>query len=194
MSSPERAAAPERAPLSSPSLRAVAREAIEHGVREGRPPHLELALYPPALREPRASFVTLRRAGELRGCTGTLEPHEPLVVGVAHNAFRSAFADPRFPPLAADELEGLEVCVSILSPLEPVPARSQADLLAALRPGIDGLVLRDRAAASTFLPSVWESLPSPRDFLAALVRKAGLPPGHWSATLRFERYTAEEAD
>jgi AmmeMemoRadiSam system protein A len=188
MSSPERVAA------RPASLRAVAREAIEHGLREGRPPQLDASLYPPALREPRASFVTLRCGGELRGCTGTLEPREPLVVGVARNAWRSAFADPRFPPLAEGELEDVEISVSVLSPLEDLPARSRDELLAALRPGVDGLVLRDRAAASTFLPSVWESLPDPAAFLAALARKAGLAPDHWSPTLRFERYTADEAD
>jgi hypothetical protein len=185
---------PEARPQARPSLRAVARQAIVHGLREGRPPRLDPERYPPELREPRASFVTLQHGGELRGCTGTLEATEPLVVGVAHNAWRSAFSDPRFPPLAWAELHGLEISVSVLSALEALPAGSEAELLAALRPGIDGLVLRDGSACSTFLPAVWESLPSPREFLDALVRKASLPRGYWSPTLRFERYTAEAAD
>jgi AmmeMemoRadiSam system protein A len=187
-------AAGERSSEDFPSLRAIARESIEHGMAFGRPPRLDLGLYPAAWAEPRASFVTLHHAGELRGCTGTLEPREPLVVGVAHNAWRSAFGDPRFPPLGRRELDGLEISVSLLSPPEPLPARSREELLATLRPGTDGIVLREGARCATFLPAVWESLPEPGAFLDALARKAGLAAGHWSATLRFERYTAESAD
>ena len=113
---------------------------------------------------------------------------------MAHNAFRSAFGDPRFPPLLEDELPGLDIHVALLSPLEPLPAGSEQELLAALRPGVDGLVLREGPRTATFLPAVWESLPDPRDFLARLREKAGLPPGHWSASLCFERYTAEEVE
>ena len=188
MSSAERSGAPPQ------GLRAVARDAIAYGLREGQPPQLELGRFSAALLEPRASFVTLHRRGELRGCTGNLEPDGPLVVGVARNAYRSAFSDPRFPPLVELELEELEISVSVLSPLEPIAAGSEAALLALLRPGIDGLVLREGARGATFLPAVWESLPAPRDFLHALERKAGLAPGHWSPQLRFERYTTDSAD
>jgi AmmeMemoRadiSam system protein A len=172
----------------------VARDAIAVGLREGRPPRLDLGRYPEELREPRASFVTLHRRGELRGCTGNLEPDGPLVVGVARNAFRSAFEDPRFPPVTEAEQASLEISVCVLSPLEPLVARSEADLLAKLRPGIDGLVLREGARGATFLPAVWESLPAPEDFLHALLRKAGLAPGHWSPALHFERYTTQSVD
>jgi AmmeMemoRadiSam system protein A len=187
----ERSAGPRQDP---PSLRAVAHEAIEHGLAFGRPPRIDLERYPAAWADPRASFVTLHRAGELRGCTGTLEARDPLVVGVAHNAWRSAFADPRFPPLGRHELDALEISVSLLSAPEPLPARSRQELLATLRPGRDGLVLREGARCATFLPAVWETLPEPADFLDALARKAGLAAGHWSATLRFERYGTEPAD
>jgi len=177
-----------------PSLRAVAREAIAYGLREGRPPELDPAGYPAALAEPRASFVTLHRGGELRGCTGSLEPAEPLVVGVARNAYRAAFSDPRFPPLAGWEIDALEISVSLLSALERIHAASERDLLRILRPGVDGLVVREGARSATFLPTVWESLPEPREFLHALERKAGLEAGHWSPTLRFLRYSTESAE
>jgi AmmeMemoRadiSam system protein A len=180
-------------PLASPSLRAVAREAIEYRLRQGREPETDLSLYPPHLHEPRATFVTLRRHGELRGCTGSLEATRPLVADVVHNACRSAFGDPRFPPLSEAELVGLAISVSLLSPLERLRVASEQELLGALRPGIDGLVLSDAGACATFLPSVWESLPEPPAFLDALRRKAGLPPGHWSETIRFERYTVTDA-
>jgi AmmeMemoRadiSam system protein A len=181
-----------RPPLPT-SLRALAREAIERGLATGCAPQLDVERFEPELREPGASFVTLRRRAELRGCTGTLEARLPLVEDVARNAWRSASADPRFPPLAPAELDELEISVSVLSPLEPFRVESELDLLARLRPGIDGLVLREGAHSATFLPSVWESLAEPRAFLDALRQKAGLPPGHWSGTLRFERYTTRDA-
>lgn len=175
------------------SLCSLAREAIEFGLREGREPAPDPERYELELRAPGASFVTLRRGGELRGCTGSLEAVRPLVEDVARNAWRSASADPRFPPLGASELVNLEISVSVLSPLEPFPASSEEDLLARLRTGVDGLVLREGGHCATFLPSVWESLPEPRDFLDALRQKAGLPRGHWSLALRFERYTTRNA-
>ncbi len=73
----------------------------------------------------------------------------------------------------------------------PFPVDSEADLLARLRPGIDGLILTDGRQRATFLPAVWEDLPTPKAFVDALRRKAGLAAGHWSDTLRIERYTTE---
>lgn len=172
-------------------LKDVARAAIEHGLRHGRPPNPDPADYPPALREPRASFVTLKRGGRLRGCIGSLEAVRPLVVDVAHNAFAAAFQDPRFPPLEAEELNDLDISISVLSPAQPIHFESEADLLARLRPGVDGLILSDGGHRGTFLPSVWEQLPEPAAFLAQLKLKAGLPPDYWSPTLRVERYTTE---
>jgi len=170
----------------------VARDAIERGVREGHVPRVDLDAYPPALREPRAVFVTLRRGGTLRGCTGTLEPQGPLVSEVARIAHRTAFDDPRFAPLGADELDDLDIHLSILGPSEPFAVKAEAELLAGLRPGVDGLLLVDGPHSATFLPAVWESLPDPADFVRELKRKAGLAPDHWSPTLRFERYRVEE--
>jgi len=189
MSSPE----PRGEGAASPSLRAVARDAIEFRLRQGREPETDLSRYPPRLHEPRATFVTLRRHGELRGCTGSLEATRPLVADVVHNACRAAFGDPRFEPLSEAELVGLAISVSLLSPLEPLRVASERGLLEALRPGVDGLVLNDGGACATFLPSVWESLPEPKAFLDALRRKAGLSPGHWSERIRFERYTVTDA-
>jgi hypothetical protein len=174
------------------ALRAVARAAVAHGAREGRELEIEPSRFPAELRLPRASFVTLRRRGALRGCTGSLEAVRALVADVARSAYRSARCDPRFPPVGPAELPELELYISVLGPLEPLHAGSEADLLALLRPRIDGLVLREGAASATFLPAVWESLPEPERFLHELRRKAGLPAGHWSAELRFERYAVEE--
>jgi AmmeMemoRadiSam system protein A len=170
----------------------VALQSIESGLREGRPLEPDPRDYDAPLREPRASFVTLRRQGELRGCIGCLEAREALVASVAGNAWSSAFRDPRFDELSGEELSGIEIRVSVLSPSERVEVASEEELLRSLRPRIDGLVLRDGALEATFLPSVWESLADPRAFLRELRRKAGMSPGGWSKTLEVERYTTEE--
>jgi len=185
MSSPE--------PSHEVSLRAIAREAIAYALREHVAPELDPELFPAALREPGASFVTLEIAGQLRGCTGSLEPTRPLVCDVARNAYRSAFEDPRFPMLRPEELPALDLHVSLLSALVPLPVTSERELLDALRPGVDGLVLREGARSATFLPAVWRSLPDPEAFLEHLRIKAGLPRGYWSEGLRFERYTVADA-
>jgi AmmeMemoRadiSam system protein A len=170
----------------------VARSSIAHGVRHGRPLPVDPQRHPPCLRERRATFVTLERGGELRGCTGSLEASWPLVEAVARCAFRTAFRDPRFPPVAAGELDELELHISILSPLEPLRVASEAELLDRLRPGVDGLVLREGAAVGTFLPQVWDSLPEPSRFVAELKRKAGLGADHWSERIELQRYQVEE--
>lgn len=173
------------------TLLQVARDSIRHGLEHGRPLTVHAADYPEELRPLRASFVTLHRHGELRGCIGILEAHQPLVEDVAYHAWAAAFEDPRFAPLAEWELEGLDIHISILSPPQPLQFENEADLLRQIRPGSDGLILRDRGHRGTFLPSVWESLPQPRDFWQHLKRKAGLPPDWWSDTLQVERYTTE---
>jgi AmmeMemoRadiSam system protein A len=178
---------------ASTSLVGLARSSIEHGLVHGRPLAVEPAAHEPALREPAASFVTLELRSALRGCIGTLEAHRPLAVDVAENAFAAAFRDPRFGPLARVELADLAVHVTLLSPLERLPVASEAELLATLRPGIDGLVLRAGSLRATFLPAVWEDLPEPRDFLRALLRKGGFPDGAWPEEAEVWRYTVREA-
>lgn len=153
---------------------------------------MDLARYPAALRRPAATFVTLKRTGELRGCIGGLTAKQALVLDVAENAAAAALRDPRFYPLTFDELVGLHIHISVLSALAPLTFSSEAELLAQLRPGVDGLLLEVGATyRGTFLPSVWDTLRDPADFLVQLKRKAGLPGDYWSAELRVSRYTTE---
>jgi len=147
--------------------------------------------YSAALQAQGASFVTLHVDKKLRGCIGTLEAEQPLVQDVVKNAYAAAYSDPRFPALTWPEFEHLDVHLSILNPPEPIHFESEEDLLRQLRPGVDGLILKDGFNRGTFLPSVWESLPQPRDFLQHLKLKAGLPPDHWSDTIKVDRYTTE---
>lgn len=154
-------------------------------------PALDLGNEPPALLNPGASFVTLKREGRLRGCIGTLEATRPLASDVLENAYAAACRDPRFPPLNTRELEDLVVSVATLGPHEPLRASTRDALLRALRPGVDGLVVRSGTRRATFLPAVWEQLPDPADFVDALWRKARLVPGSWPDQLVLSRYRVE---
>ncbi len=169
-------------------LLSLARESITHGLDYRQPLPIKPAEYPKALQQAGASFVTLEKQNRLRGCIGTLEAYRPLVVDIAENAFAAAFRDPRFTPLQTDELSELQIHISLLTPPEPLPVKDETELLHQLRPGIDGLILQDGRHRATFLPSVWESLPTQQQFVAQLKLKAGLPVDYWSDTLRFERY------
>jgi len=172
-------------------LRQVALGSIQHGLQTGKPLAVNLTDYPAELSEPRATFVTLEKHGQLRGCIGMLEAVRPLVKDIAENAFSAAFRDPRFPPLQADELVDLAIHLSLLTPAEPMAFDSEQDLLSQLQPGVDGLILAEGYRRGTFLPSVWESLPEPRQFLRHLKQKAGLPPDYWSKNIRISRYRTE---
>lgn len=172
------------------ALLRVAGEAIATGLRDQRW-QPEPAGAPPELRVQRASFVTLHVDGQLRGCIGTLEARDPLIVDIARNAWSAASRDARFTPVEISELDRLRIHISVLSVPEPVSAGSEAELLALMRPGIDGLILEEGNRRGTFLPSVWEQLPDPRDFLRHLKRKAGLPEQYWSESLQISRYTTE---
>ncbi|MEJ2687490.1 MAG: AmmeMemoRadiSam system protein A [Gammaproteobacteria bacterium] len=173
------------------TLLELAVASIRHGLEHGQPLTPETSLYPPSLTVPRATFVTLHKDGDLRGCIGALEPVRALVQDVAHNAYAAAFEDPRFRPVRAEELDRIAVEISILSPAVPMRAESEDDLIGQLRPGVDGLIVAEGPRRGTFLPSVWESLARPEDFLRHLKHKAGLPTDYWSDTLKVWRYTTE---
>jgi AmmeMemoRadiSam system protein A len=152
---------------------------------DDRPPE------PERLRAPGASFVTLENRGALRGCIGTLEPVRPLYLDVTHNAVR-AMTDPRLPPVTRREWPHLDVKVSVLGPPTPLPVTTVAELLAALRPGIDGLTLIAGGRRATFLPSVWHKLPEPAKFVSALLVKGGWPASSWPAGVVVARYTSTD--
>ena len=175
-------------------LLGIAARSIRHGIVHGKACEVDLERLPPALREHRATFVTLESNRRLRGCIGSLQATRPLAEDVAHNAHAAAFTDPRFSPIQEDDLEGLAIKISVLSPPVPMQVESQADLVAQLRPGVDGLILQDGEKRATFLPSVWSGIPEPERFVRQLARKADWPAGHWTETVRAWRYTTEEFD
>lgn len=166
----------------------LARGAIESACGDPAPAIADA----PWLHQPGATFVTLTRHGDLRGCIGTLEAYRPLHEDVLQNALAAAFRDPRFPPLDSRELADLKVEVSLLSPPQEIAFSDEADALSQLRPNIDGVIFEYGPYRSTFLPQVWEQLPSPRTFMAHLKRKAGLAEDFWSPEVKLSRYTVEK--
>jgi len=172
-------------------LLGIAANSIRHGLEHGKPKPVIANDHPECLREKRASFVTLKQDGALRGCIGTLVASRTLVEDVAYNAHGAAFADKRFAPVTSGEAPGLAIGVSVLSTPEPLAFSSEEDLIGRIRPGIDGLILQAGDRRGTFLPSVWETLPEPREFLRQLKKKAGLAQNYWSEEIRMQRYTAE---
>ncbi len=133
----------------------------------------------PAFEQPCATFVTLKLAGNLRGCIGTLEPSGSLLESIRTNALSAAFHDHRFRPLSTEELGQVKLEISVLSAAEPLEYRDGAELVEKLRVGIDGVILQLGKARATFLPQVWEQLPEPEDFLNHLCQKAGLQASAW---------------
>ncbi len=176
------------------AIRRLARESIRGGLggdAAGMPPAHRL---PPPLSHPGASFVTLKTDGELRGCIGSPRAVRPLAADIADNAFRAAFRDPRFPPLAAWEAPATTFSVAVLTPPRPVAAADEEELLRALRPGVDGLIIAGGANRALFLPAVWNTLPDPDRFLAHLKLKAGLDPRVPATGLRAERFESIDID
>ena len=182
---------PEPTPLSSTdraTLYHLARQAISaHLVQAPKPTPSSAS---PSLTCLGASFITLTQQGNLRGCIGTLTPHRPLWDDVITNAQKAAFHDPRFLPLTSEEWPQTFVEVSVLHPAQPIHWSDENDLLSQLAPHRDGLTLTAGRHHATFLPSVWEQLPDPTDFLRHLKKKAGLSlrPLDTSST-QCEKYT-----
>lgn len=165
-----------------------ARQAISAQLQGAALPTVDL----PELAQIGATFVTLTRHGQLRGCIGSLVPHRTLADDITHNALAAAFRDPRFTPMNAAEWADTQIEASLLGPAEPLTFRDQADARAQLRPGIDGVILSSGHHRATFLPQVWAQLPDPADFLAHLKQKAGLARDAWPADLTLARYPVEK--
>ena len=166
----------------------IAKQAIEIGLNGGVLNEGSLALFDhPQLNEKLATFVTLNKNVELRGCIGSLQAYRTLAEDVYSNAYSAAFRDPRFKPLAEYELTDLDIEVSILTPPKLIDkCLSKRALLDGLEPFKDGLIISDGINRATFLPSVWEQLPDKEMFVNHLMRKAGI--GFWSDKISCQRY------
>lgn len=197
-----------------PSTEALAEPCSDHGYNKDQQAHmLALVRYTIAQRlglasdwaqefaeRPKASwcqqhaatFVTLMLDGQLRGCIGCLEAYQPLQEDLQQNAISAAFRDYRFPPLTQSEFRNITVEISVLTPSQALAAESEEQLLAQLRPGIDGLILQDGQFKATFLPQVWQQLPEQEEFVHRLKQKAGLAVDHWSQSMQCLVYQVQE--
>ena len=157
----------------------LSRQTIELATRYHPLPELVLNEYSAQLQEEGASFVTLTEKGELRGCIGALEPYQPLVQDVCEHAAAAAMDDYRFTPVSPDEVSHLIIEISRLTIPQPLLYQQPTELLASLKPNVDGVILRDGMQRATFLPQVWEKLPDPAAFLSHLCQKMGAPSSLW---------------
>jgi AmmeMemoRadiSam system protein B/AmmeMemoRadiSam system protein A len=166
------------------ALCAFARECVVSFLRSRTTPmarHLD-----PRLFAKRAAFVTLKKRGELRGCIGHMATDQPLAQVVGSMALQAAFNDRRFPPVRADELDSIEVEISVLTPAKPVSGPGEIVV------GRDGVVLSKDGRSAVFLPQVAPEQGWTRDeMLDQLCRKAGLPAGSWKEGARFSTFQAE---
>ena len=171
----------------------VAAEAIRARLEDRPPQYGALGSFTGALAAECATFVSLHdEDGSLLGCIGSLAGYRPLVQDVAENALAAAFADPRLPPLTAEQFTRMEIEVSVLSELVPLWVDSMPELETSLVPGADGVLITSGRHRATFLPAVWRQTRSTREFLGMLWQKAGLRPGTWPANLVVERYRTLE--
>jgi len=138
-----------------------------------------------AVQEYRGVFVTLKKYGNLRGCIGRLIPEAPLGQLVGAMAIQSAFNDHRFRPVTAGELKDIEIEISVLTPMKPVPRAE--DIVV----GRDGVLLQKGRAGAVFLPQVaTEQGWSREEMLDQLCLKAGLPEGSWRKGAEFQIFQA----
>jgi len=169
----------------------LAYQSIQTGLNKGHPLSINLRDYPFELSQQRATFVTLEKNKQLRGCIGMLDAVLPLAEDICENAYSAAFKDPRFPKVEQAELAELDIHLSILSPSEEMIFTSEQDLITQIRPNVDGLILESGSRKGTFLPSVWQSIPTSGQFLQHLKQKAGLAKNFWSDQIKVYRYTTE---
>jgi AmmeMemoRadiSam system protein A len=145
----------------------------------------------PELRRNAACFVTLEENGVLRGCMlDSFTAHEPLYKNVLRNLILAAQDDPRFPPVARDEVPTIRIELSVLGTPTPLSFEDPQDLIDRLTPGKDGVILKTRWGLSTYLPQVWETFPDPASFLSHLCEKQGVPADTWKVdpSIRVEVY------
>jgi len=157
----------------------IAREAITCVVRNEQIKIVEPGEYSQILRDPGASFVTLTKKEKLRGCIGTLEAYQPLVLDVQEHAVAAAMEDYRFPDVSEDELQLIKIEISRLTPVQLMDYSTPKDLISKLRKNVDGVLIKAYGRRGTFLPQVWEKVPDSNQFLSQLCVKMGVSPDLW---------------
>ena len=166
----------------------IARESITRAVRNEQLIRIKLQEHSQLLRDPGASFVTLTIREKLRGCIGTLEANQPLILDVQEHAAAAAMEDYRFPVVREEELQLINIEISRLTPVHLVDYSTPDNLVSKIRVNVDGVLIKASGRRATFLPQVWEKVPDPEQFLSQLCVKMGAPPDLWRGT-RVQIYT-----
>lgn len=173
-------------------LLSLARAALKCAGEQQPLPALDLTTVTEPVRELGATFVTLTLDGTLRGCIGALQPRISLAEDVQQHAYAAARHDFRFPPVIADEVDKIQIEISVLSLPTPLEYSHADQLLSSFRPGVDGVIIQHQKKRATFLPQVWERMPTPVIFLSMLCEKAGLHSDHWkTGSLSIHTYQVE---
>jgi len=165
--------------IDKKKLLKIAREAITRAVRNEQLKRIKLQEHSQLLRDPGASFVTLTIREKLRGCIGTLEANQPLILDVQEHAVAAAMEDYRFPVVREEELQLINIEVSRLTPVHLVDYSTPENLVSKIRVNVDGVLIKASGRRATFLPQVWEKVPDPEQFLSQLCVKMGAPPDLW---------------
>ncbi len=176
---------------SRAALYKIVANAIDERIKTQKVPEFVNYSHGHVLQSFGASFVTLETDQKLRGCIGSLTAHKPLANDVFINANKAAFSDPRFPPITAEEFEHLQCEIAVLDSPAPLEFESKDDLLEKLSDGNDGVVLQYQQHRATFLPKVWDDIEDADQFLAALMKKSGLPAGFWHDDIKIQTYSTE---
>jgi AmmeMemoRadiSam system protein A len=155
--------------------------------RTGGQPAPEVKAVYPILNEERGAFVTLHKHGDLRGCIGYIQAYKPLLETILEMAESAALKDPRFPPVTSDEVDELDIEISVLSPLEDITDVSRIEV------GIHGIIIEQGWHKGLLLPQVATEQQWDRDtFLSQTCIKAGLPPDAWKKkNTRIQIFSAE---
>jgi AmmeMemoRadiSam system protein A len=157
----------------------LARNTIQAYLDGDELPEVNLSDYSQVLKENGACFITLTIEGRLRGCVGSIEATQPLILDVRDRAYGAAFQDYRFPNLTKEELQDVRIEISCLTQPRQLVFSSPEDLSRLIRPGVDGVILKHEGRRGTFLPQVWKQIADAEVFLGRLCLKMGLDPNAW---------------
>lgn len=178
--------------LYGDNLRQIVRMALDKGVKHHKSYSPSRRHFPEQIFDKGASFVTLLKNGELRGCIGSILPSSSIAQDVASNAYGAALEDSRFPPVTADELPEIKFSIALLTGFEKIEYKDEADVLKKIKAGTDGIVIRDGNRQGVFLPSVWAELPDKEEFFKQLKIKAGMNPNYWNNRINVYRFRTVE--
>ena len=173
-------------------LMQIVRISLEKAVKHDKKYSPSRASFPEDIFDKGASFVTLRKDNELRGCIGSIYPNNSIAQDVATNTYSAAMEDKRFSPLKEDELPNIDYSISLLTGFEKIEYKSEHDLLDKIEQGTDGIVIRDGDRQGVFLPSVWSEIPDKKEFFKHLKVKAGMNPNYWNSSIKVYRVRAVE--